>query len=138
MADGSRTSACDVIFLIVAIPLFAFFGLHIPLLASFAWPKIRVPYIVAMPMLLGLEMVMADLLLFAGHERLVMLLSHAAFLLLVIFVSFLIDIIGNRRRLLDGPNNVESFAPTHMIFLLTLVFIPAIFKARAIAHAVHT
>jgi hypothetical protein len=117
-------------------PFFILLGLYIPLLASYAWKKIRVPYIVAMPVLFGLEMGLIDWRA-RRDVPVVVFWSQGILLLLVVAVSLLAGIRagrkpGDRKPLLEGPP-LEWFAVAQILFLTSFTIVPDIFKALAAA-----
>ena len=115
-----------------ALPL----GFHIPLLACYGWEKLRIPYIIAMPILFAAEMSALDWLFFEGRARILMFTVHAAFLGLVVLLSLVGAILEGARRLLEGPSNVENFVLAHLFFLLSIFIVPALSKTVALAQAI--
>jgi hypothetical protein len=137
MAEESRVPLREKIWIIVLSPFFIFLGMHIPLLAHYAWDKLRIPYVIAMPLLFASEMAAVGWLVFAPEQRALVLWPYGALLLLVTLLSLLAALLADekRKRLLEGPDNVEGFLPAHIIFILITFLMPAILQAIALAHA---
>ena len=134
MADDSRMPPREVFLIVAVSPLVLLAGLPIPLLASFAWRKLRVPYIIGMAVLFALEMATVDYVFFAGAQRILMLLSHGIFLSLVVSASLLASIFEGTGRLTEGPTNVEGFVAIHITFILLSMLIPQLQRASLLAH----
>jgi hypothetical protein len=138
MAEKSRWTLRGTVLGALATPLLLVLGFQIPILAHFAWKKLRVPYVIAMPLLFAAEMAAVDWLCFGPEHRPSVLLVHGGLLLLVALGSLLSALFpgeDRRERLTEGPTNVEGFIPAHIIFLLTTLLLPAIFNAIDLARA---
>ena len=134
MTDTPRTPLRETLWIIALSPFLVALGFHVPLLAWGAWQKLRVPYIVAMPLLFALEMAAFDWLFISDQYQVAVLLSHGVLLAVVILLSLIAAIPDGGKELLQGPRSLEGFLPAHLLFLLLSFVMPMILGALGRSH----